>query len=111
MYKILIVRLIAYRPRTATDRDATLPVTGEILKLGDFLVVVQLIRSPTTTDQKKQGPDLRDLRLKFREGDFLDPWLHWTHLVIHGCFGSLKLVVRRRLRTTRFFQANSLRLF
>ena len=29
------------------------PVTDEFLKLGDFLVVVQLIRRPTTTKQKK----------------------------------------------------------
>ena len=34
-------------------------------------------------DAFKQGPDLRDLRQKFGEGDFLDPWLHGTN------FGSL----------------------
>ena len=36
----------------------------------------------------QQGPDLRDLRRKFREGDFFDPWLHWTLLDNHGCSGS-----------------------
>ena len=30
------------------------PVTDEFLKLGDFLVVVQLIRSPTTNEQKNK---------------------------------------------------------
>ena len=27
------------------------------------------------THNKKQGPDLKDLRRKFGEGDFFDPWL------------------------------------